>query len=183
MDFLKDLEDRGAILRGHFLLTSGLHSNTYFEKFRVLEDPSILVPIMEELLEDAPEVDWVIGPALGGAIMAVEGARIMNAKAGYAEQVEGRRVLRRGFDIRKEHRIVVVDDVLTTGKSIRETLSALEGYNVLGIYVMIDRSENGVDFGIPLKSLIKVPVKNYQPEECPMCRAGIPLERRGGLKK
>ena len=183
MDFLKDLENRGAILKGHFLLTSGLHSNTYFEKFRILEDPSILVPIMDELLSDAPDVDWVIGPALGGAIMAIEGARILRAKAGYAEVLYGRRVLRRGFDIKNNDRIIVVDDVLTTGKSVRETLECLKDYNVLGVYVIIDRSEGDTGINIPLKSLLKIPVKNFTPEECPMCKAGIPLERRGGLKK
>ena len=183
MDFLKELEKRGAILKGHFLLTSGLHSNIYFEKFRILDDPSILVPLMEHLLSGVSHVDWVIGPVLGGAIMAIEGARILRAKAGYAESVGGKVVLRRGFGISKGDRILVVDDVLTTGSSIKATLASLQGHNVIGVYVIIDRSENDTGINLPLKSLIKIPVRNFTPEECPMCRAGIPLERRGGLKK
>lgn len=176
------LEEEGVILKGHFLLTSGLHSDTYFEKFRLLENPGLLNKLLTDLLHNVRSVDWVVGPTLGGALIAVEAAAILKCKAAYAEREGNKRVFKRGFDIKKKEDIIVVDDVLTTGKSIRETLDLLKGFHISGIFILIDRSGGSIDFGIPLVSLMRFNVKNYTPEECPMCKQGIPLVRRGGSK-
>uniref|UniRef100_A0A7C4YGH6 Orotate phosphoribosyltransferase n=1 Tax=candidate division WOR-3 bacterium TaxID=2052148 RepID=A0A7C4YGH6_UNCW3 len=180
MDYLKFLEKEGVILKGHFLLTSGLHSDTYFEKFRLIEKPFLLSRLLKKLLEGLEDIDWVVGPVVGGAIIAFESARILKCRAAFSEKTENGMVLKRGFDIKEDEKIIVVDDVLTTGKSITGTLNALKGKNISGIYVLIDRSENNINLNYPLKSLIKYPVINYKPEDCPLCKKNIPLIRRGG---
>ncbi|MCD6399930.1 orotate phosphoribosyltransferase [candidate division WOR-3 bacterium] len=182
MDYQALLKERGVILKGHFLLTSGLHSDTYFEKFRLLENPGLLSRLLRDLLNDVNNADWVVGPTLGGALIAEEAARILKCKAAYAEREGNKRVFKRGFHIKKNENIIVVDDVLTTGKSIRETLDLLKGFHISGIFILIDRSGGSVDFDIPLVSLMSFNVKNYTPEECPMCKKGIPLIRKGGSK-
>ena len=181
-DYQALLKEEGVILKGHFLLTSGLHSDVYFEKFRLLENPGLLSKLLRDLLHKVNNVDWVVGPTLGGALIAVEAARILKCKAAYAEREGNRRILKRGFDIKKNEGIIVVDDVLTTGKSVKETLDLLKSFHISGIFVLIDRSGGSVDFGIPLVSLMQFKVKNYTPEECPMCKKGIPLVTRGGSK-
>ncbi len=180
MDYLNILEKEGVILNGHFLLTSGLHSDIYFEKFRLIEKPRLLSEILKELFDGLNAIDWVVGPVVGGAIIAFEAARLMGCKAAFSEKTENGMILKRGFDIKDKERVIVVDDVLTTGKSIKGTLNALKGKNVLGVYVLIDRSEEDINIEYPIKSVIKIPVKNYKPEDCPLCKNNIPLVRRGG---
>ena len=186
IDIEKILIERGAILKGHFLLTSGLHSDTYFEKFRILEDPrlteNLISTVIDRLREFSPDI--VVGPTIGGVAVAFEVARQLGVKAYYAERGEsGGRVLRRGFKLKPENRVLVVDDVLTTGKSLLETFGAIKpfGAKIVGAFVFIDRSEN-FDAGVPLVSLLRVKVKNYKPEECPLCRAGVPLVKPGSSK-
>lgn len=180
MEYQRILEEEGVILKGHFLLTSGLHSDTYFEKFRLIEKPILLSEILKDLLKDLKDIKWVIGPVFGGAIIAFESARILNCKAAFSEKSEGGMVLKRGFDIKDEDKIIVVDDVLTTGKSVKATLDSLKGKNIIGVYVLIDRSNSETGIKCPVKSIIKMPVQNFKPEECPLCKNNIPLVRRGG---
>ena len=186
IDVEKILIERGAILKGHFLLTSGLHSDTYFEKFRILEDPrlteKLISIVINELREFAPNI--VVGPTIGGVAVAFEVARQLGVKAYYAERGEsGGRVLRRGFKLKPEDRVLVVDDVLTTGKSLLETFGAIKpfGAKIVGAFVFIDRSEN-FDPGVPLISLLHVQVRNYRPDECPLCKSGVPLVKPGSSK-
>lgn len=182
MDIEKILIERKAILRGHFLLSSGLHSDTYFEKFRILEDPKLTEEFISEVIDRlrALEPDIVVGPTIGGIAVAFEVARQLKVKAYYAERGESGRVFRRGFKLTPDNRILVVDDVLTTGKSLLETMDAVNPYGskIVGAFVLIDRSEN-FDPGVPLISLLKVKVRNYTPDECPLCKAGIPLVKPG----
>lgn len=181
-NYMEIFERLGVIREGHFLLASGLHSGIYFEKFRVLENPKVV----EELVRDMifpfrdKKIEWVVGPTLGGAILAFEAGRQLKIPAAYAERKDGGRTLRRGFDVRGK--VLVVDDVLTTGKSIMDTLKMLEDYpvDVVGVSVMIDRSVEGTMLELPLHSLIRKPVVNYKPNECPLCKEGIPLIRPGG---
>ncbi len=181
----KILIERGAILKGHFLLTSGLHSDTYFEKFRILEDPSLtqylISTVIDRLRNLSPDI--VVGPTIGGVAVAFEVGRQLGVKAYYAERGDSGRVLRRGFKLGPENRVLVVDDVLTTGKSLLETMQVVKkhGATIVGAFVFIDRSED-FDPGVPLISLLKVKVKNYRPEECPLCKKGIPLVKPGSGK-
>ncbi len=185
IDIEKILTERGAILKGHFLLTSGLHSDTYFEKFRILEDPGLTETLISTVTHKLKSLnpDIVIGPTIGGVAVAFEVARQLKVKAYYAERGNGGRVLRRGFKLGPENRVLVVDDVLTTGKSLIETMEVVKkhGATIVGAFVFIDRSES-FDPGVPLISLLKVRVKNYKPEECPLCKRGIPLVKPGSGK-
>ncbi len=181
-DWIKIFEDIGVILKGHFLLTSGLHSDTYFEKFRLFDSPEYVEMAGESIKEHFMPLkfDWVCGPTLGGVILAYEVARQMHVKACYAERANGGRILKRGYEIHPEDKILIVDDVLTTGKSLNETIDVLRdtGAIVEGKAVLVDRRET--QEGDDIFSLLRFPVKNYLPEECPLCKAGIPLTKRGG---
>jgi len=180
MDYIKLLEDVGALLRGHFLLTSGLHSGIYIEKFRILENPRLLEKFIQRMLELSVDVDWVVGPTLGGAIIAFELARIMGVKSAYSERDGGGRILRRGFDIKEEDTILIVDDILTTAGSIKDTIKSIEHGKILGTVVMIDRSTGYIDMDIPIHSVLRYPIENYRVEDCPLCKQGLSLTKRGG---
>lgn len=182
MDYEKLLEEAGALLEGHFLLTSGLHSDRYIEKMRILENPMLVEPFIEGMKDLSPEADWFVGPTLGGAIIAFELARITGKKSAFAERAEEGRVLKREFGIKNTDKIVIVDDILTTGFSIKETVKAINKGKILGVVVMIDRSVGEIDVDFPIESVFKFPVKNYKPEECYLCDEGVVLTKRGGKK-
>lgn len=178
--FLKGL---GVIKRGHFLLTSGLHSDIYFEKFRILENPDVTRQLIEFKIHElsALRPDIVAGPTLGGVLVAYEVARQLSCKAIYIERIEGRRVIKRDFSLKGNERVLLVDDVVTTGSSIIESIELLKnrGLQVVGVFSLIDRSE-GVDFGFPFITVFKVKANVYKPDECPLCKRGIPLVKPGG---
>lgn len=181
---LKELERIGAVLHGHFLLTSGRHSDIYFEKFRLLEHPRMLETAVHAMLAQfagRSEVEAVVGPTLGGVIVAYETARQLGVRALYAEREGDARAFRRDGAPDPGMRVLIVDDVLTTGTSIREVLELLQHYqvSVRGIGVLIDRSETPPDFGVPLVSALRLPAKTYDPTECPLCQQGVPLTKRG----
>lgn len=182
MDYKKLLEEAGALLTGHFLLTSGLHSDKYIEKMRILENPALLEPFINNMKELSPETDWFIGPTLGGAIIAFELARVTGKKSAFAERTEQGRELKREFAIKDTDKIVIVDDILTTGSSITETIKAINKGKILSVIVMIDRSSDRIEIDIPIKSVFKNQIKNYQPETCYLCKQGVTLTKRGGKK-
>lgn len=178
------LAGTGALLRGHFLLSSGRHSDQYFEKFRLLSCPRETEAICREFATYAAnaDIDSVAGPSTGGMLLAFEVGRQLGLPAAYAERsVAGAgRAFRRGYTPEAGERVLLVDDVLTTGGSVRETLAALEavGALVAGIAVLIDRSD-GVEFGVPLFSLLRATVETYAANECPLCRQQLPLIKPG----
>ncbi len=181
---LHDLERIGAVLRGHFLLTSGRHSDIYFEKFRLLEQPDLLIPTVQAMLrqmQGLTSVQAVVGPTLGGVIVAYEAARQLGVRALYAEREGDGRTFRRDSVLEPRSPVLIVDDVLTTGTSIREVLELLQRYRaqVVGIGVLIDRSETPPDFGTPLASALRLPAQTYAPDECPLCKEGLSLTQRG----
>lgn len=195
MDIEKILQKANVLKSGHFLLTSGLHSAKYFEKFRILENPE-LVQMFGKIIAghyQDKNISIVCGPTTGGVIIAYEVARQMGLKCIFAEQkpdVPGR-VIRRGFVIPEDANILVVDDILTTGGSIKDTIEALKQFpgQVKGIAVLIDRSAAPIDFnqfagGVDFFSCYKVAVENFAPDDCPLCRQGVTLEKpgRGGKK-
>jgi orotate phosphoribosyltransferase len=182
----QELERIGAVLHGHFLLTSGRHSDLYFEKFRLLEQPALLEQAVGAMLANLPReavgaAQVVVGPTLGGVLVAYEAARQLGVRALYAEREGDGRAFRRGSLLEPHTPVLLVDDVLTTGTSIREVLALLEGYQarVVGIGVLIDRSESPLAFGAPLGSALRLPAQTYAPNECPLCRQGVPLAKRG----
>ena len=186
---MKDVEGifvaAGAVLKGHFLLASGLHSATYWEKFQVLQYPEHTVPLCGIIADHFREsgVDVVAGPTTGGVILAFEVARQLGIRAVYAERGDnGGRVFRRGLTVSAGDRVLIVDDVLTAGGSVRDVITAVKALdgNVVGIGVLVDRSTADHDFGAPLFGCLKTSVVTHSPETCPQCAAGIPLTKPGG---
>lgn len=176
------LESSGAILRGHFLLTSGRHSDVYFEKFRVLEQPHVLSALCREIAEHFKgSVDLVAGPTTGGIIIAFEIARQMGLPALYVETENGKKTLRRGATIPKDARVLVVDDVLTTGRSVLEVIAAIRdaGGTPAGVGILIDRSESPIDFGCPLFAAHMVEAISYSPDRIPAWLSEIPVTKPG----
>ena len=183
MDLGTLLEDSGAILKGHFILTSGRHSDTYFEKFRVLERPDVLSALCTEIAGRfaSEPIEYVAGPTTGGIIIAFEVARQMALPAVYVENEEGRKTLRRGKTLPRGARVLVVDDVLTTGTSLVETRQAIEasGGEVQAFAVLIDRSPPGLDLGKPIFASYKVEAVSFAPEEIPDWLAVLPAVKPG----
>jgi len=173
----------GAVKEGHFLLTSGLHSPLYWEKFRILQYPHYTEKLCRLIAQHFKQqkVELVAGPTTGGIILSFETARQLGVRSIFAEREGEIRVFRRDFNIAPDERVLIVDDILTTGGSIRGTMNAVEklGGIVIGIGVLINRSTEKIDFGVPLFSCICSPTVVYTAEECPLCAAHIPLVRPG----
>jgi orotate phosphoribosyltransferase len=174
----------GAILKGHFLLTSGLHSPIYWEKFQVLQYPNYTQQLCQLIADHFRQqrIQVVAGPTTGGIILAFETARQLGVRGIFAEK-EGaaERAFKRGFSINPGERVLIVDDILTTGSSIREVMAAVTkpGGIVIGIGVLVDRSEHRVEFDVPLFSCHRSITPTYPPPDCPLCAAQIPLVKPG----
>jgi orotate phosphoribosyltransferase len=185
--FLAQLQEIGALKHGHFLLASGRHSDRYVEKFDLLRQPRATEQACRQLvarLGSLAEVDLVVGPTTGGILLAFEIARQLGLPAAYAERAqEGSpaRAFKRGTIIEPGTRVLLVDDILTTGGSIRETLVALRAAaaDVRAVAVLVDRSGGEVNFGLPLLALAQLHIATWEPEACPLCRAGRPLIKPG----
>ncbi len=172
----------GVLMEGHFLLTSGKHSPQFLQCSQALQSPEVggrLGRAVAELFA-GDRVETVIGPAMGGVILAYETARALGARAIYAEKNDGGGfVLRRGFTIRPRERVLLVEDAVTTGGSVKRVLDlVLElGAVPVGIGALVDRSGGQVDLGVPLRAVATMAVEAYDPAECPLCKAGVPLTR------
>jgi orotate phosphoribosyltransferase len=169
----------GAILEGHFLLTSGRHSGTYLEKFRVLQYPEQtqrLCRLIADRFGDSG-VQLVAGPTTGGIILSFEVARQLGVRGIFAEKSEGGRRFQRGFRVEPGERTLVVDDVLTTGGSIRDVLDAVRqaGGEPVGVAVLADRTAGATDFGVSFFACTALKIESYDPTDCPLCRDGVAL--------
>jgi len=183
-DILEVFRKAGALLEGHFLLSSGLHSPQYLQCARVLEDPATAERLCGRLARGFADdrIECVVGPALGGILVAYELARALAARALFAEREEGRMRLRRGFAIRKGERVLLAEDVVTTGGSLREVedLVTAAGGEVVGVACLVDRTSGRAPlFRAPLTALVKVDVPTYPPEACPLCEKGVPAVKPG----
>lgn len=178
----------GALLTGHFLLSSGLHSEKYLQSALVLQQPDIASQLCTALaahFKDA-RIEVVIAPALGGVFVSHETARALGVRAIFAERVNGELTLRRGFTISRGERVLVVEDVITTGKSTKETITVVQqaGGEVIAAASLVDRSGGKADLGVPYKSLVTLDVPTYAADSCPLCKAGSAPIKPGsrGLK-
>ncbi|MBA2287094.1 MAG: orotate phosphoribosyltransferase [Ktedonobacteraceae bacterium] len=176
----------GVVSNGHFVLSSGQHSDEYWEKFRLLEWPQITEDLCQQIAARHREaaIEAVVGPTTGGALLAQEVARQLRTRCLLAEPAQqGGRELRRGFALRPGERVLIVDDVLTTGLSLRETLAALEPYRprVVAIEVLIDRSGGAAfaQFASPGYAVLTVAARTYAPGACPLCAQGMPVVKPG----
>ncbi|MCL6635590.1 MAG: orotate phosphoribosyltransferase [Peptococcaceae bacterium] len=173
----------GAMLAGHFRLTSGRHSDRYFQCALVLQHPGYTEILCRELASKfaCDSVSAVIGPAMGGIIVSYEVARALGVRSLFAEREKGVMTLRRGFSIGPGERVLVVEDVITTGGSVREVVEVVRklGGLVVGAGVLVDRSNGAVDLGVRTEALLTTEVVSYAPEDCPLCKKGIPAVKPG----
>ena len=166
----------GAVLHGHFKLTSGRHSDTYMQSAKIFVDTDSsekLCKALAEKLSDI-EVDLVISPAIGGILMGYEVARQLKKPNIFAERENGVMTLRRGFTIPKGAKVLVVEDVVTTGGSVKEVIELVKslGGEVVAVASITDRSNGKIDFGVKYVALISMDIVSYEPEECPLCKEG-----------
>jgi orotate phosphoribosyltransferase len=186
-DVLALLRERGALLDGHFRLSSGLHSAQYLQCARVLMDPPLATRLGADLaaaLRDVPGADRpgaVVAPALGGVLVAHELARALGCRGLFTERQEGIMLLRRGFALEPGETVVVAEDVITTGGSTREVIDTVRtrGAKVLAVGCVVDRSGGAADLGVPLRSLLALDIPTYPPATCPMCASGSRPEMPG----
>ena len=184
-EVMKKFEDAGAIQKGHFKLTSGVHSDTYIQCAQVMQHPEFMHTLCSELGKKfrGDDIDVIVGPAIGGIIMAHVMARVLGpwVRAIFTERENEKMTLRRSFEIKEGEKVLVVEDVTTTGSSVREVMDIVKSRQgkVVGVGVLIDRSGGKVDFGIKTKKLLTIDIKTYLPEECPLCKKEIPVVKPG----
>jgi orotate phosphoribosyltransferase len=185
-EILQLFEGSGALLKGHFKLTSGRHSDVYYEKFTLLKNPSVNTTVCRELAERFRHQGavTVVGPTTGGIIIAYDVARYLGIEAIYAEPGESGRCFKRGFSLEAGQKVIIVDDVLTTGRSLREVVDLVSSYRaeILGIGVYLDRSGGALSFDHPFQALATVRADSWEPSECPLCARGEPITQRGSRK-
>ena len=181
---LEILKEAGVLLEGHFLLTSGRHSNKYLQCAKIFQNAKY----SEELCEDLAKlykdsgVDVVIGPAIGAILISYEVSRHLGTPNIFAERDgDGAMTLRRSFEITKGQKVLVVEDVVTTGGSVREVIALVKevGGEVVGVGSIVDRTGGKVDFGVPYKAVLSVNVESFEPDKCPICANGIPVVKPG----
>ncbi|MGM0420282.1 MAG: orotate phosphoribosyltransferase [Bacillota bacterium] len=180
----KILQDSEALLEGHFLLTSGRHAGRYVQCAQVLQYPeytkTLAQAIAEKWVEQRPEV--VIGPALGGIVLAYAVGAELNTRAIFSERKEGKQKIRRNFVINPGEKVLIVEDVVTTGSSVQELVDLVEEKdgNIIGISSIVDRSGGTIEFAYPFYPLLELEIPSYFPSECPICQdEGIPPVKPG----
>ncbi|MPL81519.1 Orotate phosphoribosyltransferase [bioreactor metagenome] len=175
--------ETGAILEGHFLLTSGLHSPLYVEKFQVLQYPKHTETLCKALAQKFANqnVDLVVGPVTGGILLAHEVGKSLGTRAIFTERENGKMTLRRGFVIKPGERVLVVEDIVTTGGSVKEVIDVVREHGgvPVGVGILVDRSGGKAEFGTLTQALLHLNVDTYSKENCPLCTTGIPITKRG----
>jgi len=187
-EVLNSFEKTGGMLRGHFILTSGRHSDTYMQCAKLfvdtLESEKICSALADKLQKYGATA--VVSPAVGGILMGYEVARQLKVKNYFAEREGGAFALRRGFEIEKGTKVIVVEDVVTTGGSAKEVVALLQGMEIEVVCVasIVDRSGGKADFGVPYEALLTLEIVTHDPNDCSICRTGIPAVKPGsrGLK-
>lgn len=177
-ELMDAFKEAGALLTGHFKLRSGMHSDHFFQCALIFEDPKRGEKLCATLAEKMKgvEADYVISPAVGGLLVGQELAKYLGTKAIFADKENDNMVLKRGFQIKPGDRVVIAEDVVTKGGRVQQTIDLVKSLGGIPVAVGIiaDRS-TGVDFGVPLYSLIKLNLPTFDPEDCPICKAGVPI--------
>ena len=175
--------DAKALLNGHFQLRSGLHSNQFFQAALLLQYPDKAEKACRALAENfkGEKIDCVISPAVGGLIVGQELARALGVRAIFADKEDGELVLKRGFSIKPGEKVLVAEDVVTRGGRVQQTIDLVRSFggDVVGVAVIVDRSGGQASFDVPHCSLLKLELATYEPDSCPLCRDGAPLDRPG----
>lgn len=186
-EIIELLKKTGALLTGHFKLSSGLHSGQYLQYALVLQYPEYAKKLGEAIAEKFRDRDitCVVGPALGGIIIAHEVARALKTRCIFGERGEdGNMTLRRGFKLEGQDKVLVVEDVITTGKSVKELIDVIKniGATIAGVGALADRSSEKIDFGYDTQTLIKLDIKTFAPDSCPLCKSNIPVVKPGSRR-
>lgn len=172
-----------ALLEGHFLLSSGLHSNRFLQSALVMQYPVIAEQVVKELANKMYDVHFttVVSPAIGGIRFGYEFARQLKKRSLFTERVDGQMTLRRGFVLEKGEKVVIAEDVVTTGKSTRECMDAViaAGGDVVAVTCLVDRSNGKATFDYPFYPLVTLDVQTFDPAECPLCKQGTPAVKPG----
>lgn len=168
--------ESGALMEGHFKLTSGRHSNRYMQCAQVLQYPHFTEKLAAHIAEkySGEKIDFVIGPAMGGIIVSYEVARQLGVPSIFCERENGKMALRRGFKLEPGHKVLVVEDVVTTGGSVVEVMDIVRqsGAEVVGVAVLVDRSAGKVDFGVRTEAVLSMDIESWEAADCPLCQAG-----------
>lgn len=178
----------GAIMEGHFLLTSGLHSPMYVEKFNVLQHPECTEKLCRSLAEKFRDekIQTVVGPMTGGILLAHEVGKALGTRAIFTERENGHMTFRRGFSLEKGERVLIVEDIVTTGGSVKEVIDVVRasGGVPVAVGMLVDRSGGKASFGdVPYQALLHLDVTTYEPQSCPLCEKGMPMTKRGRTGK
>jgi orotate phosphoribosyltransferase len=185
-EILEIFEKTGALFNGHFLLTSGRHSDVYFQCAKVLQYPDYIEELCSIIADEYcdKKINTVIAPAIGGLVVGQEVARQLHKRFIFAEREDKKLTLRRGFSISEGEKVLVCEDVVTTGGSVFEIMDIVKDNNakVAGVGFIVDRGNSNVDFGCTKLSAVKLDVKSYLQEECPLCEQGIELIKPGSRK-
>ena len=185
-EILQIFEKTNALLKGHFKLSSGLHSAQYLQCALVLQHPEYAKKLCSELADrfksEKPSV--VVAPALGGVLVSYEVASALGCRSIFTEREDGKMTIKRGFDIKTSDRVLVVEDVITTGGSTKEVIDTAKqkGARIIGVGAIIDRSCEKIDFGVKFECLAKLDIKTFKPEDCPLCKKAIPVIKPGSRK-
>lgn len=185
-EIINVMRNQGALKQGHFQLTSGLHSEQYVQCATLFEYPKIAAQIVAQLLPKLPSnIDTVIAPAIGGINMGYEVARALGCRFIFAERHQGEMVLRRGFALKPQERVIIVEDVVTTGGSVKEvlTIARENDCDIQGVAALVDRSKGQVDFQAPFISLVQLDIITYDPQECPLCATNQPITKPGSRSR
>lgn len=181
-ELLEKFKELGVLKTGHFQLTSGLHSAQYMQCAAVFEYPKTAAEIVKLLIPKLPQdIDTVMAPAIGGINFGYEMARMLECRFVFAEREQGKMALRRGFTLAPGEKVLVVEDVVTTGGSVAEVLEIAKSHGCIirGVACIVDRSRGRVDFQAPFVPLVRIEIEAYKPDQCPLCRAGQPLAKPG----
>lgn len=185
-EVVKLFKESSAFLKGHFLLTSGLHSPHYFQCAKVLQYPWHAQRLCWEIAYNfiTDKITAVVAPAIGGIVVAQEVARLIKARAIFTEREGNKMILRRGFEMTSKDNVLIVEDVITTGGSVKEIINIVQNCNaqLKGLGFLVDRTQGKIKFPIKTFSLLKMDVISYQAEECPLCRKNVPLVKPGSRK-
>jgi orotate phosphoribosyltransferase len=185
-DILEMFRRSGALLNGHFQLTSGLHSPAYFQCAKVLQYPQFSESLAARIVDHfaAKQFDVVISPAIGGIVVGQEVGRQINVRTIFSERKDNEMQLRRGFEIGKGERVLICEDVVTTGGSVFEVIDLVKakGAEIAGVGFIVDRSNGNADFGVDQFAVIQLNAETYPAESCPLCADGIPIEKPGSRK-
>lgn len=175
-----------VLMEGHFLLTSGRHSNQYIQCAKITQYPQYTSEIMQMLAGtfNDDKVEYVVGPAVGGIILSYEMARQLGVKSLFTEREDESMALRRGFALPEGANVLIVEDVVTTGGSVKEVIALMQDLNcnVRGVACLVDRSNGSVEFGTKFVAALTLDVTSYAPNECPLCKENIPLKKMGSRK-